>query len=105
MEESFLTRREHEEVMLRLDAENSRQNARIGELEEQQKQITSLTISVEKLAVNMESMLRELSAQGNRLKVLENRDGEMWRKVVGCVITTLAGAIIGFVIAQLGIGG
>ncbi len=105
MEESFLTRREHEEAMLRLDAENSRQNARIGELEEQQKQITSLTISVEKLAVNMESMLRELSAQGNRLKVLENRDGEMWRKVVGCVITTLAGAIIGFVIAQLGIGG
>ena len=105
MEESFLTRREHEEAMLRLDAENSRQNARIGELEEQQKQITSLTVSVEKLAVNMESMLRELSAQGNRLKVLENRDGEMWRKVVGCVITTLAGAIIGFVIAQLGIGG
>ena len=105
MEESFLTRREHEEAMLRLDAENSRQNARIGELEEQQKQITSLTISVEKLAVNMESMLRELSAQGNRLKVLENRDGEMWRKVVGCAITTLAGAIIGFVIAQLGIGG
>ena len=105
MEESFLTRREHEEAMLRLDAENSRQNARIGELEEQQKQITSLTVSVEKLAVNMESMLRELSAQGNRLKELENRDGEMWRKVVGCVITTLAGAIIGFVIAQLGIGG
>lgn len=105
MEESFLTRREHEEAMLRLDAENSRQNARIGELEEQQKQMTSLTVSVEKLAVNMESMLRELSAQGNRLKELENRDGEMWRKVVGCVITTLAGAIIGFVIAQLGIGG
>ena len=76
MEESFLTRREHEEAMLRLDAENSRQNARIGALEEQQKQITSLTISVEKLAVNMESMLQELSAQGNRLKVLENRDGE-----------------------------
>lgn len=100
--EEFVTRSEHEEFAKRMDEKNARQDARLGELETTTKQIYSLTVSVEKLAANMENMLREVTAQGNRLKVLENRDGEMWRKVIGFVLSALAGGVIGFFLNSLG---
>ena len=49
---------------------------------------TSLTASVEKLALNMENMLKEQEAQGNRLEALEDRDGEKWRTMISYVGTT-----------------
>lgn len=100
--EEFVPRSEHEEFAKRMDEKNARQDARLGELEKTTKQIYPLTASVEKLAANMESMLREVTAQGNRLKVLENRDGEMWRKVVGFVLSALAGGAVGFLLKSIG---
>lgn len=100
--EEFVTREEHKEFAKRMDEKNARQDARLGELETTTKQIYSLTVSVEKLAANMESMLREVTAQGNRLKVLENRDGEMWRKVVGFALSALVGGAIGFLLKSIG---
>ncbi len=50
----------------------------------------------------MNNMYEEQKQQGERLKILENRDGEMWRKVVGYVITAVVGIVVGFVFNQLG---
>ncbi len=100
--EDYITRAEHEEFCHRLDAENTRQNKRIEALEETTKEINSLTVSVEKLAVNMQNMLTELTTQGSRLKTLEARDGDNWRKVVGSAITVIVGAVLGFFLSRLG---
>ena len=62
----------------------------------------ALSTSVEKLALSMESMVKEQEKQGKRLEVLEGRDGEMWRKVVGYIITAVIGIVIGFVFHQVG---
>ena len=97
-----ITRAEHEEFKKRLDEENKRQDKRISELEDSVKEMTALTTSIERLAVNMESMVKEQEKQGKRLEALESRDGEMWRKVVGYVITAVLGVMIGFVFTQLG---
>ena len=86
----------------RLSDEDKRQNRRIDELEETMRQIGALTTSVEKLAVSMEGMLREQEQQGKRLEALEGRDGEMWRKVTGYLITAVAGAVITFIFTQIG---
>ncbi len=102
MDEDYIKRNEHEECMRRLDAENARQNSRIADLEETTKEINSLTVSVEKLAVNMQNMLTELTAQGSRLKTLESRDGDNWRKIVGSAITVVVGAVLGFFLSRLG---
>ena len=40
--------------------------------------------------------------QGEKLEKLESRDGEMWRKVTGYIITTIIGIVIGFVFKQIG---
>lgn len=100
--EDVITRAEHEEFRKRIDQENDRQNHRISVLEDTVRQIGSLTASVEKLATSMESMVKEQEKQSKRLETLEGRDGEMWRKVVGYVITAVVGIAIGFIFTQIG---
>lgn len=98
-----ITRAEHEEFRRRLEEENNRQDKRIALLEENTKQIGSLTVSVEKLAQSIELMVKEQEKQGRRLEVLESRDGELWRKVVGYVVTAVVGAVLGFLARQIGL--
>ena len=100
--EETLTRAEHNEFVKRMEAEEHRQNRRIAELEESTKQINLLATSVEKLAQSIEMMVQEQQRQGERLETLENRDGEMWRKVTGYVITAIMGIVLGFIATQIG---
>lgn len=97
-----ITRAEHEEFRRRIEEENKRQDKQIEILEENAKRIEGLNSSIEKLALNMENMLKEQLKQGKRLEVLESRDGEMWRKVVSYAITAIVGIVIGFLFKQFG---
>ena len=104
-----LTRAEHQEFCKWIEAEHkrladedNRQNHRIDTLEELVKQNAALVTSVEKLALNMEIMAKEQREQGKRLETLEARDGEMWRKVVGYIVTAVIGGVIGFIFTRLG---
>lgn len=100
--DSALTRAEHNEFARRMEDEHVRQNHRISELEKALEQNNKLLVSVERLATSMETMQKEQSNQGERLKKLESRDGEMWRKLVGYVVTTIVGIVIGFLFMQIG---
>ncbi len=97
-----ITRAEHEEFKKRMEEEHRRQNRRIELLENTVQQIGEIATSVEKMAVSLQSMVKEQEQQGNRLEALESRDGEMWRKVVGHVVTAIISIILGFVFAQIG---
>lgn len=104
-----ISRAEHEEFARRMETENqrledenTRQNKRLDLLEENVREMSALATSVEKLATNMEGMVKIQEQQGKRLETLEGRDGEMWRKVVGYIVTTILGIVIGFVFTQLG---
>ena len=103
MDGDYISRHEHEEFRRSMDAEhqrledeNKRQNHRLDALERTVEQVAAISTSVEKLALNMENMLKEQVSQGKRLETLESRDGEMWRKVVGYVITTIIGIVVGY---------
>ena len=98
-----ITRAEHEEFRRRIEEENKRQDRRLELLEHTVQQISDLTTSVKKLAVSMEGMLREQEKQGTRLETLEDRDGEMWRKIIGYAATAAVGIIIGYVARQIGL--
>lgn len=86
----------------RISEENKRQNHRIEILEDSMKEISKMSANTERLAVNMENMLKVQELQGSRLKTLEARDGEMWRKVAGYLLTAVVGIVIGFVFKQIG---
>lgn len=100
--EETISRTEYDEYKKRIDDENHRQNKRIERLEESTEQITALTVSIEKLADSVKSMVKEQETQAKRIISLESKDGEMWRKVIGYVITAVIGVIIGFVFKQIG---
>ena len=104
MDGDYISRQEHEEFRRsmesenkRLEEENDRQNHRLNTLEETVKQIAAISAAVEKLALNMENMLKEQVNQGKRLETLESRDGEKWRKAVWCVISALIGIAVGMI--------
>ncbi len=85
-----------------MEEEDKRQNRRIDLVEKSIQQIGDIAMSVEKMAVSLQSMVKEQEQQGKRLEALESRDGEMWRKAVGYVVTALLGAVIGFALKQIG---
>ena len=94
-----ITRAEHNEFAKRLEEENRRQDKRIELLERSVREIGALTTSVEKLAMSVESMVKEQAKQGERLEALEARDGEKWRKPASVLVS----AIAGFLLAQIGL--
>lgn len=98
-----IVRAEHEEFARRIEEENARQNHRLGELEESVKQMQSLVSSVERLALNMENMLKEQERQGTRLEALEGRDGEKWRSAMMYVATAVIGVIVGAIFRGIGL--
>lgn len=102
MVDSPISRNEHEEFVKRMEEEHNRINKRLSLLDEGNKQITDIAISVKELAISVKSMADELAEQRNKLGKLESRDGEMWRKIVSYMITTIAGIILGFVFKQVG---
>lgn len=99
----YVGREEHSEFAKRIDDEEKRQNKRIDVLEQTVKEISSLVSSVEKLASNMENMVKEQEKQGKRLEALEGKDGEMWRTVVKYVLSAVIGLVVGVVAAQIGL--
>ena len=101
--EGYVTQGEYQEHNKRMEDEHKRQNHRIDLLEKATEQNNKLLISVEKLALSMENMQKEQKEQGERLEVLENRDGEMWRKVVGDIVKVVISIVVGFIFAKIGI--
>ena len=103
MDNEYLTLSEHREFSKRIEEENDRPNHRLTNLENAVQQIAGLASAVEKLATNMEHMAKEQQDQGERLKLLESQDGEMWRKIVSYTITAIISIILGFLASKLGL--
>ncbi len=99
--EQFRDLMEAENEMLK--QENDRQNHRIDILEQNAKEISNLAASTEKLAANMENMLKVQEQQGKRLEQIEGRDGEKWRKAMTYIGTAILGAILAIVFAKIGL--
>lgn len=93
--DDVISRQEHTEFARRQDAENERQNRRIALLEEEFRKLNSLTVAVEKMAVNMENMLVEQKRQGERLEDLEKEPAETHKQIKLAVITSVIGTVAG----------
>lgn len=103
MDSTQITRAEHEEFCKRVEAEDHRQNKRLETLEEQTRQFTDLVLSVRELAQSVKQLAETQKVQGEKLDELEGRDGEMWRRVSGYVITSIIGLVVGYLFHKLGL--
>lgn len=100
--EDYVTHNEHREFASRMDAANKDMSRRIGVVESAMGRIETIATATERLATTMEHMLAEQKDQGQRLSVIEGRDGDLWRKTVGYAITAVIGVLIGYVATHLG---
>lgn len=114
--DTALPRGEHEEFrrtveakFANIDAENKRQNERLRLLEDTTNQIAEMNVTLQKQSDNIQTLSNNIAqladsqkAEGERLKELEGKDGEMWRAVVKYAITVIVGALVGYVISTFG---
>ena len=107
--DSPITRAEHEEFRRTVEAkvnslhdEDVRLSKRLTDLENSNEQLNTLTLTVQKCADNIENMRQLQEEESKRLAVIENKDGETWRKVSSYVLTTIIGLILGFVFNLIG---
>ena len=110
-----ITRAEHEAFSdfmqaenKQIEEENNRQNKRLELLESNMQQIisqqlTTLTATIERLNLSVNNILKEQSEISERLKKLENRDGDMWRTVIKYAITAIVGGVLTFILTRIGI--
>lgn len=99
--DDFVTKAVHDEFAKRIDEENTRQNHRISILETGQAQINELVASVKVLAVNMETMSKELSKQGERLAEIEGKPAKRWDTAVACIITGILGFVLNMMLSGI----
>lgn len=65
--------------------------------------IQELSSSVAVLANNMKSMLDEQQRQNKRLEELEKKPVKRWDAVIDKIVMTVLGALIAFVLLQVGL--
>lgn len=99
----YIEREEHREFVKRMEDEHLRLHKRLEVVEEDTKNLSKLCISVESLANSVKTMLKEQEKHDQRIVVLESRDGEKWRDTVRDVMKVLIGALIGFLLTEIGI--
>lgn len=90
--DDFVTRAEHVEFSKRMENEHDIQSKRITALEKAVDSINQITVNVERLAISMENMTKELERQGKRLDVIEETPKKRWESIV----TALVAGIVGF---------
>jgi F0F1-type ATP synthase assembly protein I len=76
---------------------------RMDKVEEQSKAINNLAMSVKELAINMNTMNEKQEEQGKRLAELEAKPARRWEQIVSLIITTIVGALLGYLLSRLGI--
>ena len=81
-----------------MEDEHHRISKRLEDVEKIADQILKITISVDRLATNTESMTKEIKKQGERLERLEKEPADKWNNFVKVIISAVASGLIGYVI-------
>lgn len=89
----YITRVEYEEYTKRMNDEHKRQNHRISEIENNFRQLHALTLSIEKLAFNVENMENSIHRQWERIEKLEETPKSNWNKLKDGILGAIASAI------------
>ena len=100
--DSGVGRKEFDEFKARLEDQKKRWDRRLDILEKKSDENNKLTTSVAELAQSVKTLTVEMERHGRRLDTIEKRDGEMWRKFIGYVMTALITAIVTYFFARFG---
>ncbi len=84
--------------------ERGKANAhQIGELKKRQDNLDDLVSTVKVLANREEIVENDVKEIKENVKILTNKPGKMWDSMVEKIILTIAAAVIGFILARIGL--
>lgn len=94
---------DHERRLTEVEERTKSNSHRIGELEKRQDNLDELVGTVKVLAVRERQMEIDVKEIKSDVKALASKPAQRWELLVTQIITLLAAAVIGFIIAKLGL--
>ena len=96
---------EHEKRLIEVECRSKSNTKRLDDMEKRQDDLDDLVSTVKVLAdreARVEKDVGEIKTSVNELK---DKPAKRWDGFVDKLILTVAGAVLGFIFAQLGLGG
>ena len=87
-----------EKTLIELTERSKHNTHRIEELEQNQKIIQELALSVREIALNTQAMQKELVAQGAKIEALEKLPAQRWNNLTKTIWTAIGSTLVGAVV-------
>lgn len=94
---------EHEKRLTEVEERSKSNTHRLDELEKRQDNLEELTGTVKVLAVREENVEADVKEIKSDVKSLTNKPGQRWDSLMDKIILTIAAAIVGFILAKIGL--
>lgn len=94
---------EHEKRLTEVEERAKSNSHRLDDVEKRQDNLDDLVSTVKILAVREENVETDVKEIKNDVKSLTNKSGQRWDRLVDKIILTIAAAIVGFILAQIGL--
>ena len=91
--------KEHQEI---LDLAKSNKK-RIDNLEEEQKELRSLTTAVSQMVVEQKNMRDDIAEMKTDVKEIKEKPGKRWDNAADKVLTLIIAAVVAFMLAKIGL--
>ena len=94
--------RELEHRLTEVEGRSKSNTHRIDSIEKQQNEFVDLVISVKTLAEREQNVENDVKEIKSDVKSLTSKPGKRWDSLVDKIIVTVAAAVVGFVLAKIG---
>lgn len=94
---------EHEKRLTEVEARSKSNAHRIEEVERRQDDLDELVGTVKALAVREENVESDVKEIKSDVKSLTGKPAQRWDNLVSQIITVVAAAIVGFLLAKIGL--
>ncbi len=94
---------EHEERLSKVEERSKSNTHRINDLEKRQDNLDELVGTVKVLAVREENVETDVKEIKNDVKSLTGKSGKRWDGLVDKIIMVIAAAVVGFILAKIGL--
>lgn len=95
--------REHEKRLTEIEERSKSNSHRLDSVEKRQNNLDELVGTVKALAVREENVENDVKEIKSDVKILTNKPAKRWDSLMDKIIMTLAAAIIGFILARIGL--
>lgn len=96
---------EHEKRLTEVEARSKTNAHRLDEVERRQNNLDELVGTVKALAVKEERVESDVKEIKNDVKKLTGKSGQKWDGLVTQIVSAIAAAVVGFLVARIGMGG